>query len=125
MPESLSETMQREAPGDVRIERALLSVFDKRGLVDFARALTELGVENIDIGGPTMIRAAAKNHAHVAVVVRPESYDAVTEELSELGGRLSAQTRESLATEAFGATARYDAAISRWFAEREEEFPNH
>ena len=72
-----------------------------------------------------MIRAAAKNHAHVAVVVRPESYDAVIEELKRAGGRLSAQTRESLATEAFGATARYDAAISRWFAEREEDFPNH
>src|SRR5947199_154312 len=131
MPESLSETMQRTAPGDVRVERALLSVFDKRGLVDFARVAARRGVseeevvENIDVGGPTMIRAAAKNHAHVAVVVRPESYDAVIEELNEFGGRLSAQTRESLATEAFGATARYDAAISRWFAEREEDFPNH
>ena len=82
-------------------------------------------IEHIDIGGPTLIRAAAKNHAHVGVVVRPESYDAVIEELSETGGSLSAQTRESLATEAFGATARYDAAISRWFAEREDDFPNH
>jgi phosphoribosylaminoimidazolecarboxamide formyltransferase / IMP cyclohydrolase len=49
----------------------------------------------------------------------------VVEELQETGGLLSAQTRESLATEAFGATARYDAAISRWFAEREEDFPSH
>ena len=47
------------------------------------------------------------------------------EELSETGGVMSAQTRESLATEAFGATARYDAAISRWFSEREDDFPNH
>src|SRR5206468_7706124 len=82
-------------------------------------------IEHIDIGGPTLIRAAAKNHAFVGVVVRPESYDAVIEELHESGGRMSAQTRETLATEAFGATARYDAAISRWFAEREEDFPNH
>jgi phosphoribosylaminoimidazolecarboxamide formyltransferase/IMP cyclohydrolase len=82
-------------------------------------------IEHIDIGGPTLIRAAAKNHAHVGVIVRPESYDAVIEELSETGGSMSAQTRESLATEAFGATARYDAAISRWFSEREEDFPNH
>ena len=90
------------------------------------RGVTEQEViEHIDIGGPTLIRAAAKNHAFVAVVVRPESYDAVIEELQETGGVLSAQTRESLATEAFGATARYDAAISRWFAEREEDFPNH
>jgi phosphoribosylaminoimidazolecarboxamide formyltransferase/IMP cyclohydrolase len=85
----------------------------------------EEAIEHIDIGGPTLIRAAAKNHAFVAVVVRPESYDAVIDELAENGGMLSAQTRESLATEAFGATARYDAAISRWFAEREEDFPNH
>jgi len=49
----------------------------------------------------------------------------VIEELNESGGSLSAQTRESLATEAFGTTARYDAAISRWFSEREDDFPNH
>src|ERR671915_764659 len=171
------------APGEVRIRRALLSVSDKRGLVDFARGLAELDVEivstggtarelvgagievrsiddytgfpeildgrvktlnpriyagllavrsnpehtatlaeqnvepidlvcvnlypfertaarrgvtdpevieNIDIGGPTMIRAAAKNHAFAAVVVSPESYDAVLEEMRENGGKLSA-----------------------------------
>ena len=217
MPESQTSALQTPVANDLRIERALLTVFDKRGVVDFARALTELGVEiistggtaaelaehgipvrpiedytgfpeildgrvktlhpaifagllavrsredhrmtlaehgiapidlvvvnlypfertaarrgvsdeevieHIDIGGPTLIRAAAKNHAHVGVVVRPESYDAVIEELSETGGSISAQTRESLATEAFGATARYDAAISRWFAEREDDFPS-
>jgi phosphoribosylaminoimidazolecarboxamide formyltransferase / IMP cyclohydrolase len=204
------------APGEVQVRRALLSVSDKRGLVDFARGLVDLGVEivstggtagelreqgiesravedytgfpeilggrvktlnpriyagllavrsseehvdtlgehgiepidlvcvnlypfervsarrgvhedeiieNIDIGGPTLIRAAAKNHRFAAVVVTPESYDAVLDELRESGGRLSERTRESLATEAFGYTARYDAAISRWFAEREEDFP--
>ena len=198
-----SGAVQTQAvPGDLRVERALLTVFDKRGVVDFARALADLGVEiistggtaaelaehgietrsiedytgfpeildgrvktlhpsifagllavrsreehrvtlaehgiapidlvvvnlypfertaarrgvteeevidHIDIGGPTLIRAAAKNHAHVGVIVRPESYDAVIEEMSETGGVLSAQTRESLATEAFGTTARYDA----------------
>jgi phosphoribosylaminoimidazolecarboxamide formyltransferase / IMP cyclohydrolase len=80
-------------------------------------------IENIDVGGPTLIRAAAKNHAFAAVVVSPESYDAVLEELRENGGKLSARTRESLATEAFSYTARYDAAVSRWFAEREEDLP--
>ena len=205
------------APGEVRIRRALLSVSDKRGLVEFARGLAELGVEivstggtaaelvedglrvrpiedytgfpeildgrvktlnprvhagllavrsershvdtlneheiepidlvcvnlypfervsglrgveehevieYIDIGGPTLIRAAAKNHAFAAVVVSPESYDAVLAEMEHDGGRLSARTRESLATEAFAYTARYDAAISRWFAEREDDMPN-
>ncbi|MBX5468419.1 MAG: bifunctional phosphoribosylaminoimidazolecarboxamide formyltransferase/IMP cyclohydrolase [Thermoleophilaceae bacterium] len=204
------------APGEVRIRRALLSVSDKRGVVDFARGLADMGVElvasggtaaeleraglkvravedytgfpeildgrvktlnpkiyagllavrskpehvatlseheiepidlvcvnlypfervssrrgveeaevieNIDIGGPTLIRAAAKNHAFAAVVVKPESYDAVIEEMRESDGRLSAQTREILAMEAFGYTARYDAAISRWFCEKEESFP--
>jgi phosphoribosylaminoimidazolecarboxamide formyltransferase/IMP cyclohydrolase len=203
-------------PGEVRVRRALLTVSDKRGLVEFARGLADLGVEivstggtarelegaglavraiddytgfpeildgrvktlnpkiyagllavrsnpehvgtlaehgiepidlvcvnlypfertaarrgvadeevieNIDIGGPTLIRAAAKNHQFAAVVVTPESYDAVLEELKMTDGRLSAQTREALALDAFSYTARYDAAISRWFAEREDDFP--
>ena len=85
----------------------------------------EEAVENIDIGGPTMIRAAAKNHSAVAVVVKPESYDAVLEELSESGGEISAETRHWLANEAFAHTASYDAAISRWFGLRYEAFPDH
>jgi phosphoribosylaminoimidazolecarboxamide formyltransferase/IMP cyclohydrolase len=208
--------VEAAAPGDVLIRRALLSVSDKRGLVDFARGLTELGIgivstggtareladegiqtqpvedytgfpeilggrvktlnprihagllavrsrhehvdtlnklgiapidlvcvnlypfervssrrgvddeeviENIDIGGPTMIRAAAKNHQYTAVVVSPESYDAVLDELGSTGGKLSIRTRESLATEAFAYTARYDTTIARWFSEREDDFP--
>jgi phosphoribosylaminoimidazolecarboxamide formyltransferase / IMP cyclohydrolase len=87
-------------------------------------ALESEVIENIDIGGPTLIRAAAKNHPFAAVVVTPESYDAVLDELREGEGRLSARTRESLAMEAFAYTARYDAAISRWFSEREEDFPS-
>jgi phosphoribosylaminoimidazolecarboxamide formyltransferase / IMP cyclohydrolase len=203
--------------GDVQVRRALLSVSDKRGLVDFARGLAQLGVEivstggtarelaeagietrpvddytgfpeildgrvktlnpkiyagllavrsneehmrtigehgiepidlvcvnlypfertaaargvedaevieNIDIGGPTLIRAAAKNHAYSAVVVSPESYDAVLDELESSDGRLSQQTRQALALDAFAYTARYDTAIARWFGEREEEFPS-
>jgi phosphoribosylaminoimidazolecarboxamide formyltransferase / IMP cyclohydrolase len=203
-------------PGGVRVRRALISVSDKRGIVDFARGLAELGlelvstggtaremeaagievrgmedftgfpeimdgrvktlhpklyagllarrddpehlrqaaengiefvdlvcvnlypfertagrlastedevIEDIDIGGPAMIRASAKNHAFTVVVVRPESYDAVLEELREGDGLLSLPTREWLAAEAFSYTARYDTAISRWFAEKTEEFP--
>jgi phosphoribosylaminoimidazolecarboxamide formyltransferase / IMP cyclohydrolase len=206
-------------PGEVRVRRALLSVSDKRGVVDFARGLAELGVEmvstggtareleaagleirgiedftgfpeimdgrvktlhpklyagllarrddpehlrqaaengiefvdlvcvnlypfertagrfsatddeiieDIDIGGPAMIRATAKNHAFTVVVVRPESYDAILEELRVGEGTVSLPTREWLAAEAFSYTARYDTAISRWFAEKTEEFPqNH
>ncbi len=81
-------------------------------------------IENIDIGGPTMIRAAAKNHAYTAVVTSPESYDAILDELRGSDGRLSMPTRESLAADAFATTARYDTAIARWFAERsDDDFP--
>jgi phosphoribosylaminoimidazolecarboxamide formyltransferase/IMP cyclohydrolase len=209
--------IERAAPGGVRVRRALLSVSEKAGIVEFAEDLVELGVEvvstggtartlteagvpvraiedftgfpemmdgrvktlhprlyagllavrsdeshlraaaehaikpvdlvcvnlypfeqtvargdasdeeiveNIDIGGPTMIRAAAKNHAFAAVVVDPADYTTVLTELRESGGRLSMATRERLAGKAFACTARYDAAISSWFALRaEEDFP--
>jgi phosphoribosylaminoimidazolecarboxamide formyltransferase/IMP cyclohydrolase len=211
------QAAQGEAAGPIQVRRALLSVSDKTGVVDFARGLTELGVElvstggtarelrdaglevrsiddytgfpeimdgrvktlhpklyagllavrdspehakaleehgiepvdlvcvnlypfertaakrgvtdaevieNIDIGGPTMIRAAAKNFAYATVVVSPASYDAVLEELRMSQGALSFQTRESLAAEAFAYTARYDTSIARWFAEKEEDFPD-
>ena len=72
-----------------------------------------------------MIRAAAKNHEGVAVVVKPEAYDAVCAELEESGGEISATTRHWLANEAFAQTARYDAAISRWFSTSYEDFPEH
>jgi phosphoribosylaminoimidazolecarboxamide formyltransferase/IMP cyclohydrolase len=89
-----------------------------------ARGVSEHDViENIDIGGPTMIRAAAKNQAFAAPVVSPESYDAVLAELRESDRRLSAATRENLAAEAFAYTARYDTAIARWFQEKREDFP--
>ena len=211
-----ADVLQPAASGDVRIARALLSVSDKTGIVEFARGLVELGVElvstggtaralqeanlpvrsvsdltgfpeimdgrvktlhpklyagllavrdepshveaaqahgvepvdlvcvnlypfertaavrgvsddevieNIDIGGPTMIRAAAKNFRFSVPVVSPESYDAVLDELRMSEGRLSLSTRESLAAEAFAYTARYDTAIARWFQERDEDFP--
>jgi phosphoribosylaminoimidazolecarboxamide formyltransferase / IMP cyclohydrolase len=72
-------------------------------------------IEMIDIGGPTLLRGAAKNFAHVAAVCRPEQYDPVLAELRE--GPLSGETRRALAAEAFAVTAAYDAGIARWFAE--------
>jgi phosphoribosylaminoimidazolecarboxamide formyltransferase/IMP cyclohydrolase len=81
-------------------------------------------IENIDIGGPTMIRAAAKNSDFAAVVVDPADYGPLLEELSAADGRISPATRERLAAKAFACTARYDAAISTWFAGRVYEgFP--
>jgi phosphoribosylaminoimidazolecarboxamide formyltransferase/IMP cyclohydrolase len=77
-------------------------------------------IEMIDVGGPSMLRGAAKNFAHVAPVCRPEQYDPVLAELSN--GGLSPETRRALAAEAFAVTAAYDAAIARWFAE-DQYFP--
>ncbi len=76
---------------------------------------TEPGIELIDIGGPTLIRAAAKNFAHVGVVLEPAQYPAVLDEL-RAGGALSASTRRSLAATAFAKIAAYDAEIANWFA---------
>jgi phosphoribosylaminoimidazolecarboxamide formyltransferase/IMP cyclohydrolase len=72
-------------------------------------------VEEIDVGGPAMIRAAAKNHAGVAVVVDPEDYAALLAEIDAAGG-VAAATRARLAAEAFARTAAYDAAVSAWMA---------
>jgi phosphoribosylaminoimidazolecarboxamide formyltransferase / IMP cyclohydrolase len=71
------------------------------------------GIEMIDIGGPAMVRAAAKNHAHVGVVVDPADYGAVLDEIRS-GGSLSDATRRRLARAAFAHTAAYDAAIVTW-----------
>ncbi|HET6794146.1 MAG TPA: bifunctional phosphoribosylaminoimidazolecarboxamide formyltransferase/IMP cyclohydrolase [Acidimicrobiales bacterium] len=76
----------------------------------------EPGIEMIDIGGPTMVRAAAKNHAHVGVVVDPADYGPVLDELRR-EGQLSDATRRRLARTAFAHTAAYDAAIVTWLDE--------
>ena len=74
-------------------------------------------VENIDIGGPAMVRASAKNHAYVAVVTDPEDYASVLNALEMNLGSLSLDFRQKLAAKAFARTAAYDAAISGWLAE--------
>ena len=73
-------------------------------------------VENIDIGGPAMIRAAAKNHADVTVVVEPDDYPALLAELAAHNGATTLALRQRLAAKAYARTASYDAAISNWFA---------
>ena len=73
-------------------------------------------VENIDIGGPAMIRAAAKNHGDVTVVVEPTDYEKVLDEMARHKGMVSLELRKRLAAKAYARTAAYDAAISNWFA---------
>ena len=78
-------------------------------------------IENIDIGGPAMIRAAAKNHADVTVVVEPADYAAVLAEMAQHGGATTLALRTKLAAKAYARTAAYDAAISNWFADALDE----
>ena len=84
-------------------------------------------IEKIDIGGPAMVRAAAKNFESVGVVVEPTRYDGIVEELREHGG-LTHATRKALAAAAFAHTAAYDAAVASWFASqtaREDALPSY
>jgi phosphoribosylaminoimidazolecarboxamide formyltransferase/IMP cyclohydrolase len=78
------------------------------------------GIELIDIGGPAMVRASAKNHAHVAVVVDPADYPVVLDEI-RAGGEVTPSTRRRFARDAFAHTAAYDAAIVTWFDQTEPE----
>ncbi|MDZ8274662.1 bifunctional phosphoribosylaminoimidazolecarboxamide formyltransferase/IMP cyclohydrolase [Microbacterium aquimaris] len=83
-------------------------------------------VEQIDIGGPAMVRASAKNYANVAIVVSPESYPAIADAVA--AGGTSLTQRKDLAARAFAHTAAYDTAVATWFAEGtlvEEELPEH
>jgi len=73
-------------------------------------------IENIDIGGPSMVRSAAKNHAYVAVVTDPGDYDALLAELDASNGATSLELRKRLAAKAYALTAAYDSMISQWFA---------
>ncbi|MFV0624812.1 bifunctional phosphoribosylaminoimidazolecarboxamide formyltransferase/IMP cyclohydrolase [Sphingomonas sp. ac-8] len=73
-------------------------------------------IENIDIGGPSMVRSAAKNHAHVAIVTDPADYAALVEELDANAGATRLDTRRRFAAKAYAATAAYDSAIAGWFA---------
>jgi len=115
------------AAGEQAIEQVDLvcvNLYPFEQTVARGNASEEEVIENIDIGGPTMIRAAAKNSAFAAVLVDPGDYERVLRELRESDGRLSLDTRKALAAKAFACTARYDAAISTWFAVRTQEgFP--
>jgi phosphoribosylaminoimidazolecarboxamide formyltransferase/IMP cyclohydrolase len=84
----------------------------------------EDAIENIDIGGPCMVRASAKNFRGVGIVVDPADYGPVLAELKANDGSLQLATRRSLAIKAFTHTAHYDAAIATWFGEQDDDFPN-
>jgi len=106
------ETLARHGLSPIDLVVVNLYPFERtvaRPAATFSEAL-----EQIDIGGPAMIRSAAKNHEGVAVLVDPGQYGPALEELQTSGGRLSADTRRRLALAAFRRTAEYDAAVSAW-----------
>jgi phosphoribosylaminoimidazolecarboxamide formyltransferase/IMP cyclohydrolase len=116
-----------QAAAELEIEQVDLvcvNLYPFEQTVAGGEATEEEAIEKIDIGGPTMIRAAAKNSAFAAVLVDPADYPRVLEELRASEGRLSLATRKELAAKAFACTARYDASISTWFAMRTSDgFP--
>jgi phosphoribosylaminoimidazolecarboxamide formyltransferase/IMP cyclohydrolase len=108
-PEHMSALAAHDIPP---IDLVAVNLYPFEKVAAQAEATLEDLIENIDIGGPTMIRAAAKNWQDVAVVTSPADYSALVEELQTLGGELSQETHWSLAKKAFSATAAYDRAIS-------------
>src|SRR3978361_199681 len=101
--------------GIAPIDLLVVNLYPFEATVDKGAGFEEC-IENIDIGGPAMIRAAAKNHDDVAVVVEPQDYQAVLNELAANQGATTLALRRRLAAKAYARTAAYDAAISNWFA---------
>ena len=106
------ETMAKH--GIEAIDMVVVNLYPFEATVARPGCTLEEAIENIDIGGPAMIRSAAKNYPDVTVVVNPGDYDDLIGELRKNGGRVSAQTRFRLAKKVFQMTANYDGAISNY-----------
>ncbi|ABD04796.1 phosphoribosylaminoimidazolecarboxamide formyltransferase / IMP cyclohydrolase [Rhodopseudomonas palustris HaA2] len=105
------------AHGIAQIDLLVVNLYPFEATVDKGGSYEDC-IENIDIGGPAMIRAAAKNHDDVAVIVESSDYQAVLDELAANAGATSHGLRKRLAAKAYARTAAYDAAISNWFAQQ-------
>ena len=108
------------AHGIPPIDLVVVNLYPFRETIARAGCTLAEAIENIDIGGPTLVRAAAKNYAGVGVVVDPDDYDALLHELKSNAGALTAATRFRLAQKAFSHTAAYDGAISNYLTARDE-----
>ncbi len=106
------------------IDLAIINLYPFAATVAKGAARDEI-IENIDIGGPAMVRSAAKNHAHVTIVTDPGDYVALMAAIEADAGATSLQMRRRLAASAFAHTAAYDAAVASWFAfaDQGEQFP--
>ena len=98
------------------IDLVVVNLYPFEATVSRADCSLEDAIENIDIGGPTMLRAAAKNHLHVGVVVDVDDYDLIIDELKKSNSKLSDSTRFSLARKVFAHTANYDASVSNYLS---------
>ncbi len=116
-----SHMKQIEELGIGTIDLVVVNLYPFEKTISKENVSQEEAVENIDIGGPSMIRSAAKNFKHVAVVVNPERYEALLKELNEGGCDLSYETRYKLVTEAFEHTSRYDKVIFNYFNRGSED----
>ena len=108
---------QLEQLGFAAFELVVVNLYPFEQTVHSGKPAADV-IENVDIGGPAMVRATAKNHANAAIVVSPARYDAVIEAVRSGGTTL--ELRRSLATEAFVHTAQYDAAVANWFLDQED-----
>jgi phosphoribosylaminoimidazolecarboxamide formyltransferase / IMP cyclohydrolase len=113
--DNAEHTHAMQAHGIAPIDLLVVNLYPFEATVDKGAGFEEC-IENIDIGGPAMIRAAAKNHDDVAVVVESQDYQAVLDELASNQGATTLTLRRRLAAKAYARTAAYDAAISNWFA---------
>jgi phosphoribosylaminoimidazolecarboxamide formyltransferase/IMP cyclohydrolase len=120
------EHMRTIADHDIKpIDMVVVSLYPFEEVAGRRGVTEEVVIENIDIGGPTMIRAAAKNHTGVAVITDPADYEPILDELKAGAGELKPDTLRALATKAFHRTAHYDTVIANWFSETEGDFPGH
>jgi phosphoribosylaminoimidazolecarboxamide formyltransferase/IMP cyclohydrolase len=108
------------AAGIAPIDIVVVNLYPFRQTIATAGCTLEEAIENIDIGGPTMVRAAAKNYRDVAIVTDPGDYPAIIEELRAGQGKLGAQRHFDLARKAFSHTASYDSAISNYLTALDE-----
>jgi len=96
------------------IDMVVVNLYPFEATIEKPGCSEQEAIEHIDIGGPCLIRAAAKNHTGVAVVVDPQDYEPLLGEIREHGGKISLSTSRALAQKAFELTSRYDALIARW-----------
>jgi phosphoribosylaminoimidazolecarboxamide formyltransferase/IMP cyclohydrolase len=107
---------QMKAQGIEPIDMVVVNLYPFEATVAKEGCTLEDAIENIDIGGPTLVRASAKNYRHVTVVVDPADYHRLAQELQESGGAISERTNFELARKAFAHTHHYDGAIAEYLS---------